>query len=72
MKIGELGLVERRVLGALMVLSNSEKEIEANTTEIAEAIGYKRNGGSISSALKILQYENIITKIDKRRYKLLI
>ena len=53
--------IERKVLGALLILCDKEHKVHNITIDtIANAMGYKKSGGAISFALKILEYENHI------------
>ena len=68
----ELEVVERKVLGALMILSEEDGRVKASHNEIAEKMGYKKSGGTITYALRSLQRDNIIHKISSGRYQILI
>lgn len=72
MQLDELGVVERKALGALMVLAGGDKVVVVTSAELAQAMGYKKTGGAVSSALKILEKDGIIKKIGNRTYMLLI
>lgn len=67
-----MGVVERKALDALMVLAGGDKVVVVTSTKLAKAMGYKGSGGAVSFALKILEKDGIIKKIDKRTYMLLI
>ena len=68
----ELEVVERKVLGALMILSEKDGSVKASYSEIAEKMGYKRSGGTITYALRSLQKDNIVNKVSSGRYQILI
>ena len=69
----ELGVVERKVLGALMLMANEANEVKTTVRKIAETIGYKEPGGAISFALRILERDNHIVRVpnQKSTYKVL-
>lgn len=68
-----LGTIERKVLGALMILADkaSNNTVKASMLEIAELIGYKATGGALSFAIKVLERDNYLVKIGRSRYQLL-
>lgn len=66
-----LRTIERKVLGALLVLSDNDMHVTANMKRIAQTMGYKQPGGAISFALQALEMKNFIT-IDENRYKVLL
>lgn len=68
----KLNKIERKVLGALLTMSNDEGLVEATLAEIAKAMGYKKSGGALSFAIRILESENYISKKDKRIYRVLL
>ncbi|RJE47703.1 MULTISPECIES: hypothetical protein [unclassified Dehalobacter] len=67
-----MGVIERKVLGALLILSDENKNVEATKTKIADTMGYKEPGGAISFALQILERDNWLVKTGIRSYKLLV
>lgn len=72
-----LGTVEKKVLGALLILADTNKDGElvtsATSARLAEVMGYKRSGGVITYALRILEMKNIIAPFGKKgTYKILI
>lgn len=72
-----LGTVEKKVLGALLILADTNKDGElvtaVSTNQIAEKMGYKKSGGVITYALRILEHKNIIAPLEKKgTYKILI
>lgn len=68
----QLGVVEKKVFGALLVLSDSNQIARASLHQIAKAMGYKKGGGAISFALKSLEMTNHINKISDKTYKVFI
>lgn len=72
MQFGNLGVVEKKVLGALVILANNNMIAKATATKIAETIGYKTSGGALTFALKILERDNFIVRTAKSTYKLLV
>lgn len=69
--LGNLGVVEKKVLGALLLLSDSRMLATSNLNQIAKSMGYKSPGGALTFALKSLETNNYITKIDNK-YKVLL
>lgn len=72
MHLGNLGIIEKKVLGALLILAKGENTIEATQQQIADTMKYKKSGGAITYAIKMLEHDNYIVKLDKHRYKILI
>jgi hypothetical protein len=57
-----MSIIERKVLGALILLSNAEGLVPVvTTTVIARKMGYKQAGGVITMALKSLEFQNRIS-----------
>lgn len=71
MNAGNLRQVERKVLGALLLLCDDNMFVEATHQEIAEAMGYKSQGGAITFAIQALDMKNFISS-DKGQYKVLL
>lgn len=69
--MSSLGVVEKKVLGALLILSDTNQHVKASVAEMARVMGYKKGGGAITFALKSLEYHNYISKHEKG-YKVLI
>lgn len=67
-----LGTVEKKVLGALLILSDHHNVVNSNTSQIAKTMGYKRSGGAISFALKSLEHNNHITYLSDSEIKVLL
>lgn len=72
MQFGNLGVVERKVLGALIIMANENKVAIATMEDIAYKIGYKRSGGALTFAIRILERDNFVVRVKPRTYKLLI
>lgn len=72
MQFGNLGTVERKVLGAMMVLASDDKIVNASKNTIAKTMGYKTVGGAITFAIKILERDNFIVQLEQGRYKILV
>lgn len=72
MQFDNLGTVERKVLGALIILADEKKTINAPLKDLADVMGYKKTGGAMTFALKILERDNFIVRTNKSTYKLLI
>lgn len=59
-----MNIIERKVLGALLALSNDSGEVRASNKDICSRMGYNiHGGGAISSAIRILEMLNFITII---------
>lgn len=72
MQWDNLGVVERKVLEALLILSGEDNTVKASMNKIAQTMGYKRPGGAITFAIRILERDNFLVKIGVGRYKLLV
>lgn len=72
MQFGNLGIVERKVLGALIIMANENKIAKVTMQDVADVIGYKAAGGALTFAIKILERDNFIVRTASRTYKLLI
>ena len=68
----ELTSVERKVYGAMIINSDNEGRVSMNSTQIANAIGYKAMGGIITYAIKTLQFKNLISQTDKNEYMVFV
>ncbi len=70
----DLGVVEKKVLGALMILAGGATEVVATSRHIADTMGYKSPGGAITFALRVLERDNYLARIPNVRsgYRLLI
>lgn len=56
----DLNVIERKVLGALIMLSDTEGNVTTNMSQIARKIGYKTSGGVLGLCLKSLALQNLI------------
>ncbi len=74
MQLDNLGVVERKVLGAMLIAANNNNDstVKITQNEIADLIGYKRSGGALSFAIKILERDNFLICTGRSTYKLLI
>lgn len=68
----DLGIVEQKVYGALLILANKEMIAEASLKKIAKTIGYKKAGGALTFALKMLEMKNFIVPLGDSKYKVMI
>ena len=72
MQYDNLGVVEKKVLGALMILADGSNVVKSTLTNIATTMGYKVSGGAITYALRVLERDNFIARMPQKTYKLLI
>jgi hypothetical protein len=70
--MSNLGVIERKVFGALVILSNSQHVAKVSTSTIAKTMGYKKSGGAITFALKSLEMNNHIEKLSDGSYKVFL
>ena len=70
--MSQLGVIEKKVFGALVILSNQKNIAKASTNQIAKAMGYKRGGGAITFALKSLEMNNHIQRMDDGSFKVFL
>lgn len=68
----ELSSVEKRVLGALLMLSNSSNVATVTLNDIAKEMGYKKSGGILTYALRLLEKDNYIVRMSKNKIKILV
>lgn len=68
----KLGIVEQRLLGSMLLLASPEGIVVADNGQLARKMGYKTSGGSVTYAIKMLEINNYITKLNKGEYKVLI
>jgi len=68
---GNLRTVERKVLGALLILADDNMIVDADTITIAHTMGYKSTGGAITFAMQALEMKNYIT-VENNKFKVLI
>jgi hypothetical protein len=71
-QFGNLGTIERKVLGAMIILARDDKTITTSMNKLAEIMGYKKSGGALTLAISILERDNFLVKLDKGKFKLLI
>lgn len=72
MELGNLSAVERKVLGALLILANNSMDTIVTQTALATTMGYKKPGGAITFALRALEMKNYISTKNKGEYRVLI
>lgn len=74
MQLDNLGTVERKVLGAMLIIADNTKNniVKVSMNEIANLIGYKTSGGALSFAIKILERDNFLICTGRSTYRLLI
>lgn len=70
--MSQLGVIEKKVFGALVILSNQKNIAKASTNQIARTMGYKKGGGAITFALKSLEFNNHIEQIAQGTYKVFL
>lgn len=68
---GNLRTVERKVLGALLIHSDNNMNVNASMLEIANTMGYKRTGGAITFAIQALEMKNFIS-VRENGFKVLL
>lgn len=71
MSSSNLNIVEKKVLGAMLVHSNNEMVVDANMKQLAKTMGYKSTGGAITFAIRALEMKNYIAK-QNEGYKVLL
>lgn len=72
MSIRRLGVMEKKVLGALIVLSDKDNMVTATLENVANIIGYKKAGGTLTYAMRSLEKDGIIVMVSPRTYELQI
>jgi len=71
--MNELGEIERKVLGALLKMSDETLTTKRVTLDtLAKEINYKTSGGAITYALRLLEKNNYIIKLPEKRIKILV
>lgn len=70
--MANLGVAERKCLGALVLSSCNDMTVKISTHELANKMGYKKTGGTITYALQMLEMKNYIVKIGEGEYKVLL
>lgn len=63
--MSNLGEIEKKTLGAMLMMSDNDGNVEAFSIEIAHKLGYKAMGGAITFALKSLEMNNYIAIMQK-------
>lgn len=72
MDTGNLNKVEKKVLGAMLILADERGKVEASIQTIAKRMGYKRGGGIISYAIQALEMKDYIMKHEPGKYTVLL
>jgi len=67
-----MNIVERKLLGGLLQVTNDNMVANISVSDLAYRCGYKAPGGIHTYALKMLEIDNHITKLDKDKFKVLI
>lgn len=67
----ECGCVETKILQVFKQNCNSNKEVIMTFDKIAKEIGYKKSGGILSYAIKLLVAKGYIEVLGKGRYRVL-
>jgi hypothetical protein len=71
--VSNLGVIERKVLGALIMSPRDVHGItQVTLRQIAQKMGYKASGGALTFALKTLEMNNYIEKVETNKYKVFI
>lgn len=72
MQTSGLGVIEKKVFGALMILANDDMVATTTLRKIAEVMGYKEVGGALTYAIKVLEMKNFIARTGKGQYQVLL
>ena len=72
MRESNLSTIDKKVLGALIILADDHMVVNASTVQIAQRMGYKKSGGAVTYALRMLEANNFITLLGKGMYKVLL
>lgn len=67
-----LTIIERKVLGALLILANEDYIVNASMRNVADKMGYKNPGGSITASLRILEMQNYVKNMGKGQWQILL
>lgn len=67
-----LGVVEKKVLGAMLSLADGDMEVRATLQQLANKMGYAAVGGAMTFAIKLLETHNHIRILGKRHYQVLL
>ena len=72
MGAGQLNVVEKKVLGAMLIIADDQMNVTSTNSFIANKMGYKRSGGAITFAIQALEMKNFIYVLGKGRYQVLL
>lgn len=72
MRDSNLRTVEKKVLGALLILADDDMTVKASKSKIAETMGYKTTGGALTFAIEALEMKNYIAAVERGHYKVLL
>ena len=67
-----LRAVEKKALGALLILADKDMVVKATQDKIARTMGYKSSGGLLSSSIQALEMKNYIAVLEKGMFKILL
>ena len=67
-----LRVVEKKVLGAMLILADDNMNLETTFQRISEAMGYRSTGGAITFAIQALEMKNYIAVVGKGKYRILL
>lgn len=70
--MSNLRTVEKKVLGAMLILANDDMVVKAKMLDIARAMGYRAVGGAITFAIDSLEMKNLISKEEQGVYRVLL
>jgi hypothetical protein len=60
--------IEKKVLGAMLILSDEDMNLKATMKNIATVMGYKEAGGALTFAIQALEMKNLIDVNGKGSY----
>lgn len=72
MNLSDMTIIERRLLGALIMLADENGVVNASIEHISKTIGYKKSGGYITLALRLLEVQGYIQRIDRATIRVLV
>ena len=72
MRETNLRTVEKKVLGAMLILADDDMNVKTSMKQLAETMGYKKAGGALTFAIEALEMKNYIATIGKGQYKVLL
>lgn len=67
-----MGVIERKVMEVMLIVADKNNIAKVTLQDVADLIGYKKSGGALSFAIKILERDNYLVKIASQTYKILI